>query len=210
MCLFSQVCNGDQYVHLSGERMQELHQRKQVITQTPETTATLTQQENSLSTTFAQDGISYGSVTLSANGASIQVETLPVPILEKVEKFYICCTCGKVFWHGSHFERVCEQFEYVLTERAPPQPSNTEMGTAETCPTAENSETVKEQEGFTMTSSAVTTQTGEVNREAREITEAQAAETMSAVGRAPKVVDIDDFDDLDDFDSEDSYDGFVC
>lgn len=188
--------------------MQELQQRKQAITETPERTATLTQQEDALSSSFAQDGVSYGTVTLASSGAGIQVNSVPARILEKVEKFYICCTCGKVFWQGSHFERVCDQFDYVLTACAPPPPSAMETtSAAENHPAAESSETADHQEDCLMNSSALAAQAREANSEAGgEVAKALAAEAPSDAGCAHAVVGIDDYDD---YDSEESYDGFI-
>lgn len=31
-----------------------------------------------------------------------------------ITEFFICGTCGKVYWEGSHFDRVCDQFKHVL------------------------------------------------------------------------------------------------
>ncbi|XP_008191355.1 exonuclease mut-7 homolog [Tribolium castaneum] len=39
-------------------------------------------------------------------GAKIQVATIPDGVLEKTELFYVCEHCGKIFWDGSHLERV--------------------------------------------------------------------------------------------------------
>ena len=189
--------------------MQELQQRKQVITETPERTATLTQQEDTLSSSFAQDGISYGTVTLASSGAGIQVDSVPAQILEKVEKFYVCCTCGKVFWQGSHFERVCDQFDYVLIACVPPPPSAMETtSAAENHPDVESSETADHQEDCSMNSSALAAQAREANSEAGgEVAKALAAEAPSDAGSAHAVVGVDDYDD---YDSEESYDGFIC
>ncbi|XP_030061958.1 exonuclease mut-7 homolog [Microcaecilia unicolor] len=48
------------------------------------------------------------------NGASLQLETIPLGLLEKIDLFYCCSQCGKVFWEGSHFGRVVSQFKDVL------------------------------------------------------------------------------------------------
>ncbi|KAG5887939.1 hypothetical protein JTB14_003034 [Gonioctena quinquepunctata] len=39
-------------------------------------------------------------------GMKIQVKSVPMPILDKYDFFYVCEECGKVYWDGSHFERV--------------------------------------------------------------------------------------------------------
>ncbi|XP_048469792.1 exonuclease mut-7 homolog [Rhincodon typus] len=48
------------------------------------------------------------------SGAVLQVETIPPGILDKVVMFYCCVSCGKVFWEGSHFNRIVSQFQEVL------------------------------------------------------------------------------------------------
>ncbi|XP_060697193.1 exonuclease mut-7 homolog isoform X2 [Hemiscyllium ocellatum] len=48
------------------------------------------------------------------SGADLQVETVPPGILDKVDMFYCCVSCGKVFWEGSHFNRIASQFQEVL------------------------------------------------------------------------------------------------
>lgn len=51
-----------------------------------------------------------------SDGIPVQVEKIPWPMIEKHELFFVCAACGKVFWDGSHFERVCVQFEHVLED----------------------------------------------------------------------------------------------
>ncbi|XP_067868941.1 exonuclease mut-7 homolog isoform X2 [Heterodontus francisci] len=48
------------------------------------------------------------------SGATLQVEAIPPGILDTVDMFYCCTSCGKVFWEGSHFNRVVSQFQEVL------------------------------------------------------------------------------------------------
>ncbi|XP_043914742.1 exonuclease mut-7 homolog [Protopterus annectens] len=47
-------------------------------------------------------------------GASLQIDTIPPGILETVNLFYCCSNCGKIFWEGSHFQRVISQFKQAL------------------------------------------------------------------------------------------------
>ena len=60
------------------------------------------------------DQINLEHVTVG-NGVVVQVETVPPGVLEKVDLFYCCVTCGKVFWEGKHFDQVCSQFSHVIT-----------------------------------------------------------------------------------------------
>ncbi|XP_067833397.1 exonuclease mut-7 homolog isoform X2 [Heptranchias perlo] len=48
------------------------------------------------------------------SGALLQVASIPPGVLDKVDMFYCCTSCGKVFWEGSHFSRVVSQFQEVL------------------------------------------------------------------------------------------------
>ncbi|XP_075885074.1 exonuclease mut-7 homolog [Nelusetta ayraudi] len=47
-------------------------------------------------------------------GAPIQLHTVPLGLLPRIPHFYVCTRCGKVFWEGSHFERVLALFQGVL------------------------------------------------------------------------------------------------
>lgn len=47
-------------------------------------------------------------------GAPIQLHTVPPGIIPRIPHFYVCTRCGKVFWEGSHFERVLSMFQDVL------------------------------------------------------------------------------------------------
>lgn len=40
------------------------------------------------------------------NGTRIQIELVPAAVLEKVDIFYVCEDCGKVYWDGSHFDKI--------------------------------------------------------------------------------------------------------
>ncbi|CAH0547599.1 unnamed protein product [Brassicogethes aeneus] len=41
-------------------------------------------------------------------GAKIQVSNIPEGVLNKNELYYVCEECGKVFWDGTHFEKVLQ------------------------------------------------------------------------------------------------------
>lgn len=47
-------------------------------------------------------------------GSSIQLHTVPPALLQRIPLFYVCTRCGKVFWEGSHFDRVRSMFQEVL------------------------------------------------------------------------------------------------
>ena len=48
------------------------------------------------------------------NGVPIQLDVVPASIIQRVEIFYVCANCGKVFWDGSHYENVKQQFAHIL------------------------------------------------------------------------------------------------
>ncbi len=60
------------------------------------------------------DHLDFSTLCVGEKQAALQVETLPEGMLDKVDLFYVCSTCGKVFWEGSHFECVSRQFSHVI------------------------------------------------------------------------------------------------
>jgi len=55
---------------------------------------------------------------LLANGARVRVEKIPSTIFSKVEVFYVCANCGKIYWEGGHYEKVHEKFSYILSVKS--------------------------------------------------------------------------------------------
>ena len=70
---------------------------------------------DSLESNFLNYGIDYATGTVLGSNVIVQVQTVPEPMFMKVDLFYCCSRCGKVFWEGSHFEKVCEQYSHVLS-----------------------------------------------------------------------------------------------
>ena len=66
-----------------------------------------------------QYGINWSTMTVANNNVPLQLDYLPEPMFDKVDKFFCCGTCGKVFWEGSHFAKVCDQFSHVLDMSSP-------------------------------------------------------------------------------------------
>ncbi|XP_072311406.1 exonuclease mut-7 homolog [Eucyclogobius newberryi] len=58
-------------------------------------------------------GLDPDSLTFPG-GAPLQLHTVPHGLLPKIPVFYACTRCGKVFWDGSHFERVLSMFQDVF------------------------------------------------------------------------------------------------
>ncbi|XP_052464772.1 exonuclease mut-7 homolog [Carassius gibelio] len=48
------------------------------------------------------------------SGAEVQLETVPPDLVHRIPEFFICTRCGKVFWEGTHYDRVLSQFQEVL------------------------------------------------------------------------------------------------
>ena len=45
----------------------------------------------------------------------LQVETVQTQeAFKNIKEFFVCAVCGKVYWEGSHWDRVCEQFDNIL------------------------------------------------------------------------------------------------
>ena len=59
-------------------------------------------------------GIDCRSLSFEETGIDIMIDTVPLKILGRVEFFYICVKCGKIFWDGPHMSTACEQFAHVM------------------------------------------------------------------------------------------------
>ncbi|XP_017786013.1 PREDICTED: exonuclease mut-7 homolog [Nicrophorus vespilloides] len=112
------ICNGNNFVKVSPSTMNAL----------AETSVDLERHFNSR-TSLADEAAGYSQQMLDSRinqrkwdlysdehvdvglcqtrlGARIHVETVPADLLTKVDMFYVCETCGKVYWDGTHFERI--------------------------------------------------------------------------------------------------------
>ena len=58
-----------------------------------------------------RDGV---SVVFNHNGIVLNIKNIPVGVLEHVDIFFCCSTCGKVYWEGKHFERFVRTFHGVF------------------------------------------------------------------------------------------------
>ncbi|XP_071097529.1 exonuclease mut-7 homolog [Haliotis cracherodii] len=119
-----QVCNGDEYLEIPASDLKILYDRKQQLEyQKSRTKTTNNVALSSMLGSMAADGahfltqysVDWGTVTVVTSGAPLQVEAVHKSKFESVELFYCCANCGKVFWEGSHFSRVCDQFSHVLS-----------------------------------------------------------------------------------------------
>ena len=137
-----QVCNGNSYLHVSPAELKEAWNRRHLQVQRCSTGPEFTQGRptnpaaasqsilgseresappqqgiqltRNLGDTFTFNHINMETLTVGPLDAPIQFEAIPENVFRAVDVFYICQTCGKVFWEGSHFVRVCEQFSHVI------------------------------------------------------------------------------------------------
>ncbi|MBN3299528.1 MUT7 Exonuclease, partial [Amia calva] len=130
-----QACNGDQYMKLPRKDMEHLMRERGLIP-TQQCNSEKGGEREGVGVGEREDGHQhipgYGPQCRWApvsdmdpqtlafpSGASLQLHTIPPGLLCKVELFYVCTGCGKVFWEGSHFERVVTQFREVLKVEDP-------------------------------------------------------------------------------------------
>ncbi len=55
-------------------------------------------------------------MTVGDDDVALQVEAIEENVLQRVDLFYCCATCGKVFYEGRHFKQVRTQFQHVITD----------------------------------------------------------------------------------------------
>lgn len=57
------------------------------------------------------------------SGVPLKLGPLPETVVDSVDLFFCCSTCGKIFWEGGHHKRVNAQFSYVLDSSQQQNPS---------------------------------------------------------------------------------------
>ena len=108
--LLFQVCNGNSYVEIGSEDMKKAYVLKTGTNLTDQST----KEEKPLSK-HSYSPINFNDLTVNG-GVPLLCEYIPPSILDKVEVYFCCGTCGKIFWEGSHFDRVITQFSEVLDD----------------------------------------------------------------------------------------------
>ncbi|XP_064616174.1 exonuclease mut-7 homolog isoform X2 [Liolophura sinensis] len=101
------VCNGDYYIQIPSFDMKQLWLRKQ------EQLCRIPKGKVFYPGTF-DFPIDFETARLKESGVEVQVEAVPEAMFDKIDMFFLCGTCGKVFWEGTHFTRICENFSDVL------------------------------------------------------------------------------------------------
>lgn len=74
---------------------------------------------------YGEQWVSFpgGSVNIDAvllqTGIPVQAEKLHEGLFQDISVFYVCDTCGKVYWDGSHGERLIQKFGRILRKERP-------------------------------------------------------------------------------------------
>ncbi|GFO49630.1 exonuclease mut-7 homolog isoform x1 [Plakobranchus ocellatus] len=116
------VCNNIQFVNLPSKDLETLSMF--ALQQQPAfgrgrggiSSATIYDVDQSTRAKFLQYGIDPASITFLHNHVRIQVETVPSrKVFKSVSTFFVCTSCGKVYWEGSHYENISSQFSNILS-----------------------------------------------------------------------------------------------
>ncbi|XP_063289065.1 exonuclease mut-7 homolog isoform X1 [Pelobates fuscus] len=114
-----QVCNCNKYLHLTNDQMRHLMTIHGLLKDVQKAIGPLDpglhrgSTENDSTQWMTDLGLSANSLKLPS-GAFLQLKRVPVGLLERIQLFYCCSQCGKVYWDGSHFDQVALQFRGVL------------------------------------------------------------------------------------------------
>ncbi|RVE65656.1 hypothetical protein OJAV_G00118850 [Oryzias javanicus] len=126
-----QACNSDQYVAVPRADMVKMLAEKGYLQDHENSYCTLEkscqQEDDTLTPEVTPEPPRYASqcrwASLSGldrdtltfpGGSPIQLHTVPPALLQRIPLFYVCTRCGKVFWEGSHFDRVRSMFQEIL------------------------------------------------------------------------------------------------
>ena len=78
-----------------------------------EASAGASQYINRSPASYTEGALDFSKVKVGKS-VDLQVDLVPEGILDQIEHFFCCATCGKVYWEGKHFAKVCNQFSHVL------------------------------------------------------------------------------------------------
>lgn len=114
------VCNSNSYTTIPSDEMKIAFELKFDIGESEMPEDQLT----------ASKKINLSNFTLDQNGVEIQMDFMPASrfqqtlrdggwqkLFHSVEDFYICNSCGKVFWEGSHHKAVKETYADLIDKR---------------------------------------------------------------------------------------------
>uniref|UniRef100_A0AAR2L7A4 3'-5' exonuclease domain-containing protein n=1 Tax=Pygocentrus nattereri TaxID=42514 RepID=A0AAR2L7A4_PYGNA len=117
-----QACNNNEYLKVSREDMTEMLNKRGLLqdnsdlhnTQVPEGWRSPDAQTFNPHCRWASRSVLDPETFRFRGGAEIQLETVPPGLLPRIPEYFICTGCGKVFWEGTHYDRVLSQFQEVL------------------------------------------------------------------------------------------------
>lgn len=78
-----------------------------------EASAGALQYMNRSTASYTEGALDFSNVKVGKS-VDLQVDLVPEGILDQIDHFFCCATCGKVYWEGKHFAKVCNQFSHVL------------------------------------------------------------------------------------------------
>ncbi|XP_072515421.1 exonuclease mut-7 homolog [Salminus brasiliensis] len=117
-----QACNNNEYLKVSREDMTQMLSKRGLLQDNsePQNTRVSEGQRSPDAQIFnphccwAPQSVLDPETFRFRRGAVIQLETVPTGLLPRIPEYFICTGCGKVFWEGTHYDRVLSQFQEVL------------------------------------------------------------------------------------------------
>lgn len=61
-------------------------------------------------------GVDFTNMTVAKTGANVLTKKIPEKLLNVLDIYYCCQTCGNVYWHGPHMTSAHEKLSYVLSD----------------------------------------------------------------------------------------------
>ncbi|KAI4886029.1 hypothetical protein NFI96_024196, partial [Prochilodus magdalenae] len=116
------ACNNNEYLKVSREEMTGMLNKRGLLqgnsilhnTQVPEGQRSPEAPVFNPHCRWASRSVLNPETLRFHGGAEIQLETVPPGLLPRIPEYFICTGCGKVFWEGTHYDRVLSQFQEVL------------------------------------------------------------------------------------------------
>lgn len=114
LSLFFQICNCDSYKQVRKEHMMLAYWIKNRIR--PNEEFMRKYNLHPLRGSSGNDiGIDFKHITLFS-GVPLKCEFVPLSVFNKTDIFFVCTNCGKVYWEGSHFDKVAERFANLIMD----------------------------------------------------------------------------------------------
>ena len=108
------MCNCDVFVEIKKEHMMLAYWTKNGMR--PNENFMTKHQLHPLRGSRKNDtGIDFKYMNLSS-GVPLKCECIPLPVFDKVDMFFVCSRCGKIYWEGSHYDKVADQFSSLILD----------------------------------------------------------------------------------------------